>query len=437
MARRIFAAALAAADARQAVMRSLLPRGQRLAIGPEGREIDLSKFRRIWVVGAGKAAAHMASACEDRLGSSVTGGAVVVKYGHAVPLTRVRVFEAGHPVPDEAGVAAAREVCRLLEGAGRHELIIALISGGGSALLTLPADGVSLADKQRLTEQLLACGASIDEVNCVRKHVSATKGGQLARVAAPARVEALVVSDVVGDSLATIASGPFAPDPTTFGEALAVLARHGLEGSAPEAIVRRLRRGAEGGLPETPKAGEALFRRVRHHLVATNRLALEAAAAEARRLGFNTLVLSSVVQGEAREAGRVWAALLKEEVVRGSPLERPACLLAGGETTVTLRGRGKGGRNTELALAAAIDLAGVKRVALLSGATDGTDGPTDAAGAVVDGTTCRRAGHLGLDARGSLATNDSYTFFARLRRGLLITGPTLTNVMDLHVMLAG
>lgn len=437
VARRIFAAGLAAVDSYQAVSRSLALCDGYLIIGADGgRKIDASRYRRIWVVGAGKAAAHMARACEDKLASNLTGGAVVVKYGHGAPLSKVRLFEAGHPVPDEAGLIASHHICRLLEGAGRGDLVIALISGGGSALLALPAKGISLKDKQRLTDRLLACGASIDEINAVRKHISRTKGGQLARLAAPATVETLVISDVVGDCLATIASGPFAPDPSTYGQALGVLARYGLSQQAPGAIVSHLQRGAAGALPETPKTGEAVFRRVHHHLVATNRLALEAAAAEAEHLGFHTLVLSSVIQGEARELARVWAALLKEEAATGAPLPRPACLLAGGETTVTLRGKGKGGRNTELALAAAIELAGLKRVALLSGATDGTDGPTDAAGAVVDGATCERAERLGLDPRGSLAENDSYTFFERLGE-LLVTGPTLTNVMDLQVMLAG
>jgi glycerate 2-kinase len=435
-ARRIFGAALKAVDSYRAVSRGLSVRGQRLLVGGAGESLDLSAFRRIWVVGAGKAAAPMARACEDKLGSRLTGGLVNVKYGHTTRLERVEVVEAGHPVPDEAAVAGGRRIRDLLKSCGRDDLLIALISGGGSALLAMPAGRISLADKSRLTSQLLASGATIEDINCVRKHVSLTKGGQLARSAAPATVLVLVISDVVGDPLGTIASGPFAPDPTTYAQALGVLERCGLGDSAPEAVREHLRRGAAGELPETPKPGEAFFSRVSHHLVATNWQALEAARRKAERLGFNTLILSSMVQGEAREVARVYAALLKEEARRDVPLPRPACLLAGGETTVTVRGKGRGGRNTELALGAAIELEGLSRVALLSGATDGSDGATDAAGGVVDGATCARAARAGLEAARYLAGNDSYTFFERLGE-LFKTGPTLTNVSDLHVLLAG
>jgi glycerate 2-kinase len=435
LARRIFDAAIKAVDPYEAVQRKLSIFGERLLIGSE-KSIELPKYRRIWVVGTGKASASMAQACEEILKNRITGGVVTVKYGHSLPLERIEIVEAGHPVPDEAGQTGADKICNLLKLCDGNDLILALLSGGGSALLVSPAPGISLADKREITERLLSCGATIQEINCVRKHLSLTKGGQLARLAQHATVLVLVVSDVIGDSLETIASGPFVPDPTTYALALEVLDRYGLSGSAPESVRERLRKGAAGYCPETPKPGERFFRRVHHYVIASNRQALEAAHTAAEQLGFNSMILSSMVQGEAREVAKVYAALLKEEARHDGPLPKPSCLLAGGETTVTLRGGGRGGRNMELALAAALEIEGLRRVVLLSGATDGTDGPTDAAGGIVDGGTCERARRLGLDPRRHLEDNDSYGFFERLGE-VFRTGPTRTNVMDLHILLAG
>jgi hydroxypyruvate reductase len=435
LARRIFNAALKAVDPYEAVRRKLSVCGERLVIESE-TSIDLTKYRQLWVVGTGKATASMARASEEILKNRVTGGIVTVKYGYSSLLARIEVVEAGHPVPDEAGRAGAGKICNLLESCGKNDLVLALISGGGSALLVSPAPGISLADKRDITSQLLSSGATIQEINCVRKHLSLTKGGQLARLAQPATVLVLVISDVIGDSLETIASGPFAPDPTTYAQALEVLERYGLSRGVPESVREHLRKGAAGNYPETPKPGERFFRRVHHSIIASNRQALEAAHKKAEQLGLSSMILSSMVQGEAREVAKVYAALLKEEASYDRPLSRPSCLLAGGETTVTLRGNGCGGRNMELALTAALELEGISRVALLSGATDGTDGPTDAAGGIVDGKTCERARRLGINPSRYLADNDSYGFFERLGE-IFRTGPTLTNVMDLHILLAG
>jgi len=434
-ARRIFNAALKAVDPYEAVRRKVSICGERLLIGSE-TSIDLPKYKQIWVVGAGKATASMAQACEEILKDKITGGVITVKHGYSVPLKRIEVVEAGHPVPDEAGRAGAGKICGLLESCGKTDLVLALISGGGSALLVSPSVGISLADKRDITERLLSCGATIQEINCVRKHLSLSKGGQLARLAQHATVLVLVISDVIGDSLETIASGPFAPDPTTYAQALEVLERYGLSTGVPENVREHLHKGAAGYCPETPKPGERFFRRIHHCIIASNRQALEAARKEAEQLGFNSMILSSMVQGEAREVAKVYAALVKEEAYHEMPLPRPACLLAGGETTVTLRGKGRGGRNMELALAAALEIEGLRRVSLLSGATDGTDGPTDAAGGIVDGKTCERARCFGLNPMRNLADNDSYGFFERLGE-VFRTGPTLTNVMDLHILLAG
>jgi hydroxypyruvate reductase len=333
-------------------------------------------------------------------------------------------------VPDAAGLAGARQLAELATNAGPNDLVICPISGGGSALLTLPASGIELSDLQALTDQLLRSGATINELNTVRKHLSQIKGGGLARLAAPAAVVSLILSDVVGDPLDVIASGPTAPDPTTYADAWAVLEHHHLIDTAPQPITARLRAGLDGQVPETPKPHDAVFERVQNVIVGSNRLAAEAASAKAQELGFNTLLLSTYVEGEAREVARVAAALAKEVVRYGRPVARPACIVWGGETTVTVHGDGKGGRNQELALAAALALDGWQDIALAALATDGTDGPTDAAGAIVGGDTVARAREQGLVPINYLARNDSYRFFQDLG-DLIITGPTQTNVNDL------
>jgi glycerate 2-kinase len=432
---RVMAAALAAVEPAAAVARFLRRDGDALSAGE--RAFDLRRVGRVIVVGAGKAGAPMASAAAGILGDRVSAGLVVVKDGHAgvAAPDHIRIVESGHPVPDERGVAAARELAALLGGLAPDDLVIALISGGGSALLTLPAPGVSLADVQALTGRLLASGASIGEINTLRKHLDGLKGGGLARLARPAALVTLILSDVVASPLDIIASGPTVPDPSTFADALAVLARYELEAAAPAAILGHLRRGAAGAVPETPKPGDPAFAGVSNILVGSNELAAGAALHAARAEGFHPLLLTTSLEAEAREAGRVLAALLREVAASGRPAPRPACLIAGGETTVTLRGAGRGGRNQELALAAAPGLAGLADVALVALATDGGDGPTDAAGAVATGETAARARALGLDPAAHLARNDAYPFFAALD-DLLLPGPTATNVNDLTFLFA-
>lgn len=399
-----------------------------------GQSIPLEPDGKVFIVGAGKAGAPMAAAVENILQNRVSQGTVVVKYGHTQPVQTVRLLEAGHPVPDENGLTASREIIDILEGASRKDLVICLISGGGSSLLPLPAPPVTLEDKSRITELLLESGAEIGEINAVRKHLSLTKGGGLVKSAYPARMLTLILSDVVGDDLDIIASGPTVADSSTFADALEVLGRYGLTKSAPDAVLKRLQRGADGDYPETLKSNAEELHKTINVLVGTNAMALQAAVDRARDLGYNATVLSAAMTGETREAAEVHASLAREMFGEEAPSAAPACLLSGGETTVTIRGQGKGGRNQEFALAAALGIEGLPGAVILSGGTDGTDGPTDAAGAVVDGTTVARARNAGLDPLEYLDNNDSYTFFEALG-DLLITGPTLTNVMDLRVVL--
>jgi glycerate 2-kinase len=429
-------AALAAVEPGAAVRRQVQRQGERLVIGE--RTYDLATVERIWVVGGGKAAAAMVAALHGILGEQPTGGLVVTKVGHVDPRLAtgpVEIVEAGHPVPDEAGVRATRRMADLLAGTTERDLVLAVISGGGSALMTLPAAGLSLADLQGTTDLLLRSGASIVELNAVRKHLSQIKGGEMARLARQAPVAALILSDVVGDPLDAIASGPLSPDPTTFADAWAVLERYGLVERVPRAVRERLRAGREGHLPDTPKPGAALFERVHTLIVGSNRLAAEAAVEAARARGLNALLLSTFVEGEARQVARVAAALAREVAGYDRPARRPACLVWGGETTVTVRGEGKGGRNQELALAASLAMEGVPGVVLVALGTDGTDGPTDAAGAVATGETVARARSLGLDPAAHLADNDAYPFFDALD-DLIRTGPTGTNVNDLMFVFA-
>jgi hydroxypyruvate reductase len=429
----IFRAALKACDPMEAVLRHLRLDGRTLVAGK--RRYALDRFHDIYVVGAGKASAAMARAVERLVGRRISAGLVNVKYGHLAPLKHIELNECGHPLPDAAGVDGATRIARIAERAGPEDLIIAVISGGGSALAPAPAPPVTLDQKQATTRLLLACGASIHEINAVRKHISMLKGGQLARLAWPARVLCLMLSDVIGDDLDVIASGPTAPDASTFALARAILDKYALLDRVPPAVRARIEAGARGEIPETPKAGDPIFARVQNLVVGSNALAVNAAARKARELGYRTLVLSSMIEGETRDVARMHAAIAKQIVASGQPLKPPACLISGGETTVTLRGDGLGGRNQEFALAAAIDIAGLDNVLLLSGGTDGTDGPTDAAGALAAGSTIRRARAAGLDAPASLARNDSYRFFEPLG-DLIKTGPTNTNVMDVRLILA-
>jgi hydroxypyruvate reductase len=429
----ILAAALAAVEPGAAVRRHMRREGDALTVG--GRRYELGDYRGVWLVGAGKAGAAMAEAAAELLGERLSGGLVVVKGDLAPAAAGYELLPAAHPVPDARGVAAGERIADLLGGLGADDLVIALISGGGSALLTLPVAGVSLDDMRGLTAALLGCGARIDEINSLRKHLDRLKGGGLARMAQPATLVALVLSDVVGSPLDVIASGPTVPDAGSFAEAWAVLERYAIVDAIPAAARDHLARGVAGALPDTPKPGDPCFSRTSTLLVGDNRQAADAALAAARDAGMHTLLLTTYLQGEAREAGRVLAAVARELAASGNPLPRPACIVAGGETTVTLRGDGRGGRNQELALAAVADLAGLENVALVALATDGDDGPTDAAGAVVSGESLRRALAHGLDPAAHLARNDAYPFFAALG-DLLRPGPSGTNVNDLTFLFA-
>lgn len=433
-ARQMFAAALRAADPVEAVGRFFRREGNRLIAGD--RRYSLDSFDRVIVIGAGKASAAMAQAVEKALGKRISAGWINTKYGHGAKLKAIHVHECGHPVPDEAGVEGARRIVELAEGARANDLVVAVISGGGSALTPAPVAPITLAEKQETTKLLLSCGANIHEINAIRKHISTFKGGQLARAAAPATVIALMLSDVIGDSLESIGSGPTAPDPTTFADCVRLLEGYGIAKKVPSQVMSRLKAGAGGRVPETPKPGDPAFARVQNLIVGSNTLAVDAALTTAKKLGYRTLALSTRIEGETRDVAGMHAAIVKEIRAARRPLAEPACLISGGETTVTIRGDGLGGRNQEFALAAAIDLAGMPDVCVLSGGTDGTDGPTDAAGAIADGETVAAAKSKGMDAREYLARNDSYRFFDPL--GLLLKpGPTRTNVMDVRILLAG
>jgi hydroxypyruvate reductase len=434
---KIFEAGLQAVDPYRAVRRVMALQGASLVLTPPGGEpqtFDLDRFDRIVVVGGGKASARMVQALEDLLGERISGGLVNVKTDHLAPVDRVELVEAGHPIPDDAGLAGARRIAALLQGLDERALVIGVISGGGSALLPLPAEGITLADKQAITGQLLAAGAEIGEINAVRKHISALKGGQLARCAAPATLINLLLSDVVGDRLDVIASGPTVADSSTFAEAREILERYELWAGCPAGIRRRIERGTRGEVAETPKPGDPALSRCSNVVIGGNRLALRACERAAREAGFNTVVLSSTIEGETREIARMHGAIGREIREAGAPLAPPACVISGGETTVTLRGGGKGGRNQEFALAAALEIAGLRGLAVFSGGTDGTDGPTDAAGAIAFGDTVARGTAAGLGAAAHLRANDAYPFFDRLG-DLVRSGPTGTNVMDLHLVL--
>lgn len=409
--RAMFDAAVRAADPER-VLPAFLPDP------PAGRTV---------VVGAGKASAAMARALERHWPGPLEG-VVVTRYGHAVPCERIRILEAAHPVPDANSEAAARAILDAVRGLGPDDLVIALISGGGSALMALPAPGLTLADKQAVNRALLRSGADIGEMNCVRKHLSAIKGGRLAAAAFPARIVTLAISDVPGDDPAVIASGPTVPDPTTFAEARSILVKYGI--AEPAAVVAHLARAEE----DTPKPGDPRLARAEFRLIATPQRSLEAAAEVAEQAGIRPYVLSDAIEGEAREVAKVLAAIARQVRRRGQPVRAPCVLLSGGETTVTVRGDGKGGRNVEFLLALAVALAGEPGIFAVAGDTDGIDGAEEVAGAVLRPDSLERAARLGLDAKAMLARNDAHPFFAALGNQL-VTGPTLTNVNDFRAVL--
>jgi hydroxypyruvate reductase len=435
----IFRAALAAVDPYQAILNSVTLANNCLTVADT--IYPLKAFDRLMVIGAGKATARMALAIEKLLGERISNGLIVVKEGHTAKLAIVEQVEASHPVPNEAGVAGTQQILALLRDADEKTLVICLLSGGGSALLVAPAAGVTLQDKQAATTLLLQAGAAIDELNAVRKHLSAVKGGRLAQAAFPARMVTVILSDVIGDRLDVIASGPTAPDGASFADAWAVLEKYGLREQIPLRVATHLQQGMSGLIPETVKEGDPCLNETRNVIIGGSSQALAAAATEARRLGFAPEIITAALQGEAREA-----ALFLAQTARLAHMELETgerrCLLSGGETTVTVSGPGKGGRNQELALAFALAAEGMTDATLLSAGTDGGDGPTDAAGAMVDGLTAARARRLGLEPAAFLEENNSYGFFQQFDalsggHSHFITGPTGTNVMDLQIILLG
>jgi glycerate 2-kinase len=433
-ARRIFRFSLKAVDPFYAIKKQLKLVEDNLWVG---RSLyRLKDIKGILVIGAGKASAPMAQAVEKILGPRIHKGVVVTKHGYVAPLERIELIEGGHPLPDKRGREGTKRILKLISNLDENDLVICLISGGGSSLLVSPSSEISLKDKKELTDQLLRCGANIKEINIIRKHISQVKGGRLAQLAHPAYVMALILSDVIGSRIDSIASGPTVPDSTTFSDCLKIIQKYKLKDKIPPSIYDRLKKGAQGKIKETPKSGSAIFKRVRNFVIGSNSLALEAAKQKAEELGFNAMILSRPVSGDTRRAALRHANLAKRIQEIGDPVSPPACLISGGETTVKVKGKGLGGRNQEFILVGATKIAGLENMVMLSAGTDGTDGPTDAAGAICDGKTMERALQKGLDPKQYLDNNDSYHFFNKLG-DLLKTGPTNTNVMDIHLILVG
>lgn len=428
-------AALAAVEPERLVGEALAFKDGNLTVA--GRSYSLSAIGDIYVVGAGKAAVPMAAAVEDTLEERISAGTVVVKDGFGKGGTReIEVLEAAHPVPDERGSEAARKLLGLAGEAGEGDLVICLLSGGGSALLALPAEGLTLEDIRRATDVLVKSGAAIGEINAVRKHITGASGGRLAAAASPATVVTLIISDVIGDDLAAIASGPTFPDGTTYADALEIVKRYGLKKRMPAEVMAHLEAGAAGRIPETPRGrwSNPAFARCHWYVLGSNRTALDAAVAKADALGYRVVREEEPLEGEAREEARRLVDRAREAVAGRGPGAAPLCLLAGGETTVTVTGAGTGGRAQEFALAAAPEMEGLEGALLFAFGTDGTDGPTDAAGAFADGSTVERARTAGLDPAAHLAENNAYPFFKELG-DLIMTGPTGTNVNDIYGLL--
>lgn len=398
------------------------------------RSYDLSCFEHLFVIGAGKACAPMALALENLLGDRIDSGLINVKYQHVEQLSRIKINEAGHPIPDENGMAGAGEILRIVQSATAEDLVVCLLSGGGSALLPLPADGISLADKQKTIQILLSCGVAIHDINTIRKHISSVKGGRLAKAAYPATVVTLILSDVIGDDPDVIASGPTVPDSSTFENCMEIIDKYKIQKTLPESVTSYIQKGVEKKIGETPKKTDPFFQKIDYTIIGSNAEALFAAKRKAAMLGYNTLILSTLIDGDTAQAARLHAAIAGEIKKSGNPVSPPACILSGGETTVKIKGNGLGGRNMEFALAFAVAARDLKDVVLLSAGTDGTDGPTDAAGAFSDSFTLEKAKSGSIDASAYLANNDSYHFFRQIG-DLFITGPTNTNVMDVRILI--
>ncbi|RZB32123.1 MAG: glycerate 2-kinase [Desulfobacteraceae bacterium Eth-SRB1] len=431
-AEEIFYSGLRAVEPGAAVKKYCRRENNHLFIGD--LRYDLSEYKNIFVIGAGKATAPMAAEIENILGDRITKGIINVKYGHTSKLGRIKLIEAGHPVPDKNGQQGAEAVIDLVNNAGEEDLVLCLISGGGSALLPVPFPGLTLKDKQDTIKILLSCGAAIHEINALRKHISMIKGGRLAQAAHPASLVSLIFSDVVGDNLDVIASGPTVPDSSSFGDCMTIIDKYDIREKLPKSVVKHIKNGISGMVPETPETGDPAFDKTHNLIIGSNIEAILEASKKARELGYNAMILSSMIEGDTTHVAHVHSAIAREIIQTGNPIPSPACILSGGETTVTIKGKGLGGRNQEFALAAAMDIAGAENIVILSGGTDGTDGPTDAAGAIADTNTLSRAITMGLNPGHFLTDNDSYHFFQKLG-DLLITGPTNTNVMDLRILL--
>ncbi len=397
------------------------------------RFYNLDAYKNIYVIGFGKASGYMAVTLEEMLKERITSGVVNVRYGYSAPCRIIKINQTGHPLPDVAGMQGTREILRLVNNVGENDLVFCLISGGGSALFELPCNGITLEELRKTTELLLKCGARIDEINTVRKHISQVKGGRLAKFCR-GEIVSLVLSDVVNDPLDAIASGPTAPDKTVFSDCESILAKYRISHEIPRSVKKHIHNGLEGMAEETPNKTDAAFHKVHHVIIGNVRMALLASAEKAKALGYHSAIHSSSVEGEAKEAAKIFGAIAREVHASVNPTKRPACIIAGGETTVTMQRHGFGGRNQEFTLSAALEIDGLENTVILSAGTDGTDGNTDAAGAVADGLTITRAKDLRIDPETHLSEHNAYAFFKGLD-DLIITGPTKTNVMDIMVLL--
>ena len=428
---KLIEAGLRAVDPYHAILNQVSRTGDVLRMGR--RQYNLTKIDRIFAVGAGKASARMAQALERILSKRLEGGLAVVKTGHTLPTKRITILEAGHPIPNQAGVKATQQLLTLIHSLTPQDLLFVLLSGGASSLLPAPVPGLSLTDKQRTTRLLLHCGATINEINIVRKHLSLSKGGGLIS-ATQARIATLILSDVIGDDLGSIGSGPTVPDPSTFSDAIGVLQRYRIWDTVPLQVRHHLQQGQRGLVPETLKPGRHRSRSIYHEIIGNNRLMIQAVDRAARKAGLHTKRFSAPLVGEARVVAKQFASLAKSQVIGRGKTRRPICIIAGGETTVTVTGRGQGGRAQEFAVSAALEIAGLPNTWVMALGTDGTDGPTDAAGAIVSGETARLAHSAGIDLQKALKQNDTYPALKKL--GCHIhTGPTGTNVNDLYVLL--
>lgn len=436
--KKIYTAGIKAVSPFKAINTHIKIHENHLKIFDKNKEIksfNLEKFNRIFVVGAGKATSAMAQAIESMLGNRISSGCICVKYDHVTELKKIEQIEASHPIPDNEGLRGAEKIYNIIKGADEKDLIISLISGGGSALMPLPQSSIKLKDKQKTTDMLIKSGATIHEINSVRKHLSRLKGGNMARAAYPASVINLMISDVVGDDMDVIASGPFVPDTSDFKSALHVLNKYGLRKSIPLPVGMYLEEGAAGTHPENPGPDDHIFSNVTNVIIASNFLALKTAHAQAKALGYNSIILSSLIEGDTADTADWHCRIAREIALTGNPLPRPACIISGGETTVKVKGNGKGGRNMEFAMHAAKGIAGLEKVLIASIGTDGNDGPTDAAGAFSTGDTLKRIKDISLNINNFIIDNNSYELFKALG-DLIITGPTNTNVMDMRIILA-